>query len=242
MNSGVYVIINIENNNFYIGSFCLLNKRILRHINRLKSNKHENRYLQNSWNKYDSSNFKFEILEECEKEDLIKREQYYIDILVPQYNICKKADSCLGRKRTEEFKNKMSKIMAGRKPSKETIEAVIKYNTGRSLNEVQKKKISESNKGRISPMKGKNHSLETIKKIREWSRLNPLSNEQKKHLASFHIGEKNNSSKLNEQKVKEIREKYDSLQFSLKDLGKEYQISRSVVHKIVKFKLWKHIK
>jgi hypothetical protein len=38
------------------------------------------------------------ILEYCNKESLINKEQYYIDIFMPEYNICKKAGSMLGFK------------------------------------------------------------------------------------------------------------------------------------------------
>jgi len=41
--------------------------------------------------KYGYSKFTIEILEYCNsKQDLIKREQYYIDLLNPEYNILKK--------------------------------------------------------------------------------------------------------------------------------------------------------
>lgn len=33
--------------------------------------------------------FSLHILEYCKVEDLIQREQYYLDILQPEYNICK---------------------------------------------------------------------------------------------------------------------------------------------------------
>jgi hypothetical protein len=44
------------------------------------------------------SKFNLEILEYCSKKDLINREQYYIDLLKPKYNICKTAGSMLGFK------------------------------------------------------------------------------------------------------------------------------------------------
>ena len=46
--------------------------------------------------KYGYSNFELEILEYCDPENLIKREQYYIDLLKPEYNILKIAGSRLG--------------------------------------------------------------------------------------------------------------------------------------------------
>lgn len=53
------------------------------------------------------SNFKLEILEYCKKEDLMNREQYYMDCLKPEYNILKIAGSSLGFKHSEETKVKI---------------------------------------------------------------------------------------------------------------------------------------
>lgn len=44
-----------------------------------------------SFLKYGYSKFKLEILEYCNPSDVIKREQHYIDILNPEYNIKKKS-------------------------------------------------------------------------------------------------------------------------------------------------------
>jgi len=48
--------------------------------------------------KYGYIKFSIDILEYCEPSDLIKREQYYMDVLKPEYNILKKAGSSLGYK------------------------------------------------------------------------------------------------------------------------------------------------
>jgi group I intron endonuclease len=37
------------------------------------------------------SGFKLEILEYCDSKDLLKREQYYLELLEPEYNILKTA-------------------------------------------------------------------------------------------------------------------------------------------------------
>ena len=44
--------------------------------------------------KYGYSNI---ILEYCDKSYTIKREQYFLDLLKPSYNLCSKAGSSLGR-------------------------------------------------------------------------------------------------------------------------------------------------
>lgn len=96
--TGVYKITNIVNSKFYIGSSSHdINNRINVHKRLLKQNKHENSYLQASYNKYNLENFKFEIIELCNKKVCIKREQYYLDLYTPYkrsigYNINEKAE------------------------------------------------------------------------------------------------------------------------------------------------------
>lgn len=60
--------------------------------------------------KYGYSNFSFEILEYCTKENVLEREQYYMDLLEPIYNIVAKAGSTLGYKHTEASKVKMKNL------------------------------------------------------------------------------------------------------------------------------------
>lgn len=52
--------------------------------------------------KYGYSSFGLYILEYCDPKYLLKREQYYIDLLNPEYNILKKAGSLLGFQHREE--------------------------------------------------------------------------------------------------------------------------------------------
>lgn len=85
--SGIYKIVNIINNKFYIGSSKELNRRWSEHKSELKHNKHINIILQRAWNKYGIDCFNFEIIEECDVNILLEREQFYIDTLKPKYNI-----------------------------------------------------------------------------------------------------------------------------------------------------------
>ena len=84
---GIYCITNIINNKIYIGSSKNIYHRLKRHYSELNRNCHANKYLQNSYLKYGSSNFNVSILEEVLYEDLQKTEQKYIDTLKPNYNI-----------------------------------------------------------------------------------------------------------------------------------------------------------
>ena len=116
---GIYLIINLINNKFYVGSAKNLWQRKLTHLRDLKNNKHKNIYLQNSYNKYGLQYFIVILLEKVESEnDLIAREQYWIDTLDATnkeiaYNICPTAESKLGLKHSEKTKIKMSKSMKG---------------------------------------------------------------------------------------------------------------------------------
>lgn len=51
--------------------------------------------------KYGYSNFILEILEYCDKFDLLNREQYYMNLLKPEYNVLLTAGSNLGFKHSE---------------------------------------------------------------------------------------------------------------------------------------------
>jgi group I intron endonuclease len=94
--TGIYKILNSNTGEFYIGSTSVsFKKRFWNHKRLLESNKNPCIFLQNSYNK--NKKFIFSILEICEKEKCIEREQYYIDSLNPKYNICKIAGSSAGR-------------------------------------------------------------------------------------------------------------------------------------------------
>lgn len=121
--SGIYKIVNKINGKYYIGSSDNIlgySGRWIEHINGLKSNRHENSYLQRSWNKYGMENFEFSILEEVPKESLLIIEQSYLDKAKNDgkrcYNLSYKATGggFAGHKHSEESKRKTSEKLKGR--------------------------------------------------------------------------------------------------------------------------------
>jgi group I intron endonuclease len=70
--------------------------------------------------KYGYSNFSLDILGYCELCLVVTREQYYIDLLKPEYNILKVAGSSWGYKHTEGSRS----FMRGTK-SPEHLEKII---------------------------------------------------------------------------------------------------------------------
>jgi hypothetical protein len=103
---GVYRWINNLNGKTYIGSSINLSVRFYTYYS-LRSLAKSNRPMERALLKYGFSNFSLEILEYCNSEDLLKKEQYYLDTLKPEYNIAEIAGSTLGYKHSEESLKKM---------------------------------------------------------------------------------------------------------------------------------------
>jgi group I intron endonuclease len=59
------------------------------HRRELRKRRHGNAYLQNAWNCYGESSFRFLVLGFCKCHELDEREQYWIERLSPEYNIAK---------------------------------------------------------------------------------------------------------------------------------------------------------
>jgi group I intron endonuclease len=79
---------------------------------------------------------------------LLKREQYYIDLLIKEYNILKRAGSSLGYKHTEETRAKISSSITGEKHPM----------FGKQHSEETRTKMSSLKVGEQNPMFGKKHS------------------------------------------------------------------------------------
>jgi hypothetical protein len=105
--SGVYCLINSLNNKTYVGSSVDLGRRFNDYFN--KSNLiRDKRMIHSALLKYGHENFQVCILEYCSQGELIKREQYYMDLIEPDYNILKFAYSTLGRIVGKETRKKLS--------------------------------------------------------------------------------------------------------------------------------------
>ena len=136
-NSGIYRIENTKTRKVYIGQAKNLNKRYSEHTTTLKRNRHDNKYLQNAWNKYGEEYFVFSVLEECSIQLLAHREQYWMDFYRCYkreygYNLNPSSteNPMVGRTHTPEAKAKMSAAAKGRKMSESNFEALMKANKG----------------------------------------------------------------------------------------------------------------
>jgi len=111
--SGVYRWTNNINHKSYIGSAKNLNKRLYVYYN-IKLLSASKMTICRALLKYGFSNFTLEILEYCEPSDAIKREQFYLELLKPEYNILLTAGSLLGFNHSESSIKKMSDAKQGK--------------------------------------------------------------------------------------------------------------------------------
>ena len=137
----IYKIVNIINNKMYVGSAINFRKRKNLHLKNLRDNKHHSKYLQSSYNKHGVENFEFCIIELCDRNKILEREQYYIDALKPQYNVCKSVEkSRLGLKSSPEHIAKIVAANTGKPKSKEHRERLRIARIGSKLTEDQKQR------------------------------------------------------------------------------------------------------
>lgn len=90
--TGVYLITCKHNNKRYVGSSVDITRRFSNHMNR-DAKLYPHRDFYKDVNKYTYTGFTFEILEVCERDELIEREQYYYDKLQPEYNEFRPSDN-----------------------------------------------------------------------------------------------------------------------------------------------------
>lgn len=145
--SGIYRFICDTTGKSYIGSAVDLRRRFSEYFslgfirNELKKG---NSAIYSSLLKHGHSNFRLEILEYCNKEMLIRREQHYIDLLKPEYNLAKLAHSCLGYKHTKEARANMSAALTGRTLTVEHRANIGAGNAGRVFSPEHRANLSAS--------------------------------------------------------------------------------------------------
>lgn len=113
---GIYLIKNLTTNECYVGKSKHIEKRWRQHFDGSYGAMHS-RQFQEAIDRYGKAGFSFQVLEECDIEDLHERERYWIDKLKPAYNTVMD-----GHPVSEETRAKISASLAGKKQPPEVVE------------------------------------------------------------------------------------------------------------------------
>lgn len=211
LNSGVYGIFSKIDDRVYIGSATNFDLRKKTHFDKLKSNVHVNKPLQNFVNKYGIENVEFIVLSKCPSEYCIKLEQFFLDNFTNKFNIRIIAESNFGLKASEETKQKMSKVRKGK--------AIRGY--GFTVTEKTKSKMSRAGKNKVFTEEHKQN-------------LKLAAQKRSEELSQKHKGSNNPSAKLDWSKVNYIR----NSEKSVKDLATEFYVSITTIYKIKNNQIW----
>lgn len=233
--SGIYEIVNLVNGKRYVGSACKISKRWAEHRSDLARGCHHSCALQRAWAKYGGENFAFAVVETCDREHLIAREQAAFDRMRPEYNTCKTAGSMLGVSPSLETRHKLSSALKGRQftdeerakisaglaakraegwaPSRDAIERGAAKRRGRKASPETCAKLSAAHKGRPSFMLGKRHSDEARARMSETQRANPSfkgrthTQETRAKISKSRVGRKFGPMTLTEEQRQRLSEK-----------------------------------
>lgn len=178
--TGVYGLINKIDQKIYVGSSSVnLNRRLNAHLRQLLAGIHKSTHLQNAVNKVGfAKNFEIVILEVCESEKCIEREQYWIDFHKSYdrdfgYNLLPKAASPLGYKHSEE--NKIKNFESRRVLNDKTIIEIfnLRNNTNMGVGEISKKlNVSAEN---INCIYNKPNKYKSVKEKYDLKKLKKLN-------------------------------------------------------------------
>jgi len=152
--SGIYCITHPESGQMYIGSSVNLGNRITAHFVNGSSNVH----LQFAIAKYGLALFVFSVIELCAKDQLLVREQHWLNWLFSQsallrYNFLPNAGSLLGYRHSEESKALISAAKTGFRHSEESkalMSGENHPNYGEKTSEDTKAKMSAANSGKTA--------------------------------------------------------------------------------------------
>lgn len=155
--SGIYAIRCLKNDKVYVGSAVNIARRWYEHRTDLNRGIHHSARLQASWTRYGSESFSFEILESCQKDEVVTREQWWIDKLGAALrnsglNIAPIAGTTAGLSHNKTMRAFFSNINTGRIVSVVTRARLSDAMTGKRASPEVRARMSASRKGKpIAP-------------------------------------------------------------------------------------------
>lgn len=259
----IYIITSkIKTKRFYIGSSYDFEVRKRKHLKDLRRGVHHSVLLQRHINKYGLEDINFQIVENLPKninnKNLLEREQYYMDLHDPFFNICKVAGNCKGIKHTAATRKKMSERFKGRVVSEETRRKISEGHKGKKLspehiekmrqNAIGKVQSEESNRKRSLSLKGRIISEEHRQKLIDINTGRKMKPEHRKKMSESAKNRKRTKrgkynlkprSQRKEVKVKNIKDVliYKQLNdngMSTNKIGQKFGIDGSTIRKYIR--------
>ncbi len=155
--SGIYQVCHAGSGKVYIGSSRNMRARLFKHVTDLNQGLHHSLLLQRAWVKHGPSAFAVTVIELCDVDQMLVREQAHLDLHKSWdpsvgYNVSPTAANCLGVKHTEATKQKLSVQRRGRPKSEEWKRKISAIHKGRIIPEAQREAIRAKLTGRkLSP-------------------------------------------------------------------------------------------
>jgi group I intron endonuclease len=268
-NSCVYKITNKINNKIYIGKANNPFERWKEHLNIVKDNtKHGHSFIHSAIKKYGKDNFEFEIIgtynTECEALDaeIIFIEQYKSNINKYGhdfgYNLTSGGDGVIDYKPTKEQIEKSANSRRGK------YKGINNANYGKKYSYDHKRKISESNKGKIvtdevkekisiansgerNGQYGKKYSLKERQNLSE--KISAAKNKKltkpqvfsQVTIDKLKVAVKEKSSqKLTDEQKDTIIVMYDSGNFLKRDLANQFNVEEKTIKYVIRY--WNAVK
>lgn len=140
-------------------------RRFTNHYYAIRSLKARNKTLQAHINNLGINGLRMAILELCDSDKAIEREQFFIDTLAPTLNICRKAGNSEGFKHSADTLAHLSKIKMGRRLSTEARKKISCALKGRPVSNLATWHSAASRQKASAKLKGKIRSREYYKDV-----------------------------------------------------------------------------
>lgn len=164
---GIYKITNLITNECYVGQSTNIEKRIKDHFDKSYGARH-NEAFQKAIDDLGIDGFLIEVLEECERDQLINREKHWIKVLKPEYNTVTE-----GHEVSQETREKIRKSLTGRKATAEA-----RANISKGIRE-RNKIIPQTNAGHRKKVAIQEETavreFESVKALAEYLKTDPAS-------------------------------------------------------------------
>lgn len=220
---GIYKYTNKDNGKIYIGRSINISRRKWEHFHQPSSYS----YFDQTLVKIGEDKFDFEIIEECEIDDIQEREKYWIKF----YNCCVLDNPKGGYNLTHGGEEYKSEENPWAKLSVKDVEEIIEKlkNTTLSIQKIAKEYKVHYN------------TISDINRCKTWTWLHEYKdNIRKSSQGSLLCGELG-TNKISELQAKKIILLLEKDKRSIAQLSRDEQISINIIYDINRCKTWKHL-